>query len=117
MAMEPAEQQQTTQDPLVSPRQQTAVSLLSRTAAEQPMSLAMPQPPRSFYPLALSFACAVVLVGAWRVTHVSALGSGASVAVVVTFAIWLPNRRHFQAYRREVRALGDQVRHEKNDRS
>jgi hypothetical protein len=70
------------------------------------MSLPMPQPPRSFRPLAFSFVCAVVLVAAWRITHVSALGSAAWVAVVVMFAIWLPNRRHFQAYRREVRALG-----------
>jgi hypothetical protein len=83
-------------------------------AAEQPISQAVPQPPRSFRPLALSFACAVVLVVAWRITHVSAFGSAAWVAWAITFAIWLPNRRHFQAYRREVRALG---RREKNDRS
>jgi hypothetical protein len=75
------------------------------TAAEQPISQAVPQPPRSFRPLALTFACAVVLVVAWRITHVSAIGSAAWVACVVMFAIWLPNRRHFQAYRREVRAL------------
>lgn len=79
------------------------------------MSLAVPQPPRSFRPLALSFACAVILVAAWRVTHLSALGSAAWVAWAVTFAIWLPNRRHFQAYRREVRALGRQIQREKND--
>jgi hypothetical protein len=81
------------------------------------MSLAVPQPPRSFYPLALSFACAVVLVVAWRVTRVSAVGSAGWVAWAVTFAIYFPNRRHFQAYRREVRALGGQIRREKDDRS
>jgi hypothetical protein len=78
------------------------------------MPLAVPQPPRSFRPLALSFVCAVVLVAAWRITHVSALGSAAWVALAVTFAIWLPNRRHFQAYRREVRALAQR---EKTDRA
>jgi hypothetical protein len=81
------------------------------------MSLAVPQPPRSFRPLAFSFVCAVVLVVAWRTTHVSALGSAAWVAWAVTFAIYFPNRRHFQAYRREVRALGGQMRREKDNRS
>lgn len=91
------------------------VNQLLCTAAERPISQAVPQPPRSFRPLALSFACAVVLVVAWRITHVSAIGSAAWVACVVMFAIWLPNRRHFQAYRREVRALGQREKSGSDD--
>ena len=77
------------------------------------MSLVMPPRPRSFGPLALSFACSVVLVVAWRISHVNAIGSASWVAVVVMLAIRIFYWRHYQAYKREIRALGQR---EKSDR-
>jgi len=94
-----------------------AVAVPPVTAAEQPTSLAVPLPSRSFAPLVLSFACAVLLVVAWHVTGVSALGSAAWLAWAVTIAISVLNARHYGAYRRELRALGRQLKREKADRN
>jgi hypothetical protein len=54
---------------------------------------------------------------AWRITHVSAIGSASWVAVVVMFAVRIFYWRHYQAYKREVRALSRQIRREKDDLS
>ena len=73
-----------------------------------------PRRPHGSRLLTLAFVASIAFGVAWRVTRVSAIGSLAAVAFISTVVISLYNRRHFRAYRQEIREYGQRARRDKN---